>query len=108
MKVVKGIAELDCLISLSEASRKENYVRPSIVESKNTYVHLEQFRHPIAENFVTNFIPNDITIGSPSDITTHPSPNDTNNSNFSSVDQQNNASIMVITGYLNFIFIFLF
>lgn len=55
-----SIALLDCLISFSKVSLKNNYVRPEIDESINE-IMIEGGRHPVVENMLgaNKFIDND-------------------------------------------------
>ncbi|KAF8578057.1 hypothetical protein K439DRAFT_1654890 [Ramaria rubella] len=50
-------AELDCLLSLSEASRTYDYVRPHMVEE--SVIDIKGGRHPLQERVVDTFVPND-------------------------------------------------
>jgi len=56
--VSKRIAELDCIVSFSEISRNNNYVRP-IVDNSNE-IDISESRHPVVELKNHDFIPNDI------------------------------------------------
>lgn len=48
LQVVKSLAELDCLMSLSKSSQAlgEPAVRPEIVESDQAVIEFEELRHP--------------------------------------------------------------
>lgn len=48
LDVVKVVAELDCLMSLSKSSQAlgEPAVRPDIVESDQAIIEFEELRHP--------------------------------------------------------------
>ncbi|KAG6890840.1 hypothetical protein C0995_003273 [Termitomyces sp. Mi166 len=50
-------AELDCLLSFAEASRTYNYRRPVMVEEN--IIDIFQGRHPLQEQVVDTFVPND-------------------------------------------------
>ncbi|KDN37684.1 hypothetical protein K437DRAFT_296514 [Tilletiaria anomala UBC 951] len=67
LKAVKAVAELDCLISLSEASRSmgEPVCRPTFVESSSASIEFQELRHPCIAGTLstTEFIPNDIALG---------------------------------------------
>jgi DNA mismatch repair protein MSH6 len=67
---VKGIAELDCLVSLAKASYAmgEPSCRPEFVDSDVAMVDFEELRHPcLASASTSEFIANDISLGVPSD-----------------------------------------
>ncbi|GAA5904211.1 mismatch repair ATPase MSH6 [Sporobolomyces salmoneus] len=65
MTVVRTIAQLDCLMSLSKSSAAlgEPCVRPEIVESDQAILEFEELRHPCVLSASTDFIPNDVAIG---------------------------------------------
>ncbi|KAI5476724.1 hypothetical protein MNV49_007314 [Pseudohyphozyma bogoriensis] len=65
MGVVKLVAELDCLLSLSKSSAAlgEPAVRPEIIESDVAFVEFEELRHPCVLSSTTDFIPNDVALG---------------------------------------------
>lgn len=87
MAVIKAIAQLDCLLSLSKSSAAlgEPCVRPEVVESDTAFADFEELRHPCIFRWVvppllfsvvslaylyffrcsasTDFIPNDVAIG---------------------------------------------
>ncbi|KAJ7212032.1 muts domain V-domain-containing protein [Mycena pura] len=50
-------AELDCLLSLANASRAYDFRRPEMVE--NNIIDIKQGRHPLQEQVVDTFVPND-------------------------------------------------
>ena len=73
-------SELDCLLSLAEAAKRLNYVRPTLTEenkldiregryASNFFMHVSilslfsMARHPLQELVVDTFIPNDTLIG---------------------------------------------
>ncbi|KAM0787401.1 hypothetical protein ACM66B_003486 [Microbotryomycetes sp. NB124-2] len=66
MQVVRLVAELDCLMSLAKSSQAlgEPSVRPEIVESDAAFVEFEELRHPCIFSATTDFIPNDVALGS--------------------------------------------
>ncbi|KAG1801295.1 DNA mismatch repair protein MutS [Suillus subaureus] len=49
-------AELDCLLAFAEASRAYNYCRPQI--SEDPIIDIDQGRHPLQEQVVDIFVPN--------------------------------------------------
>ncbi|SDA02255.1 BZ3501_MvSof-1269-A2-R1_C50g00263 [Microbotryum saponariae] len=71
LQVVKTVAELDCLFSLSKSSAAlgEPAVRPEIVaDSDRAVLEFEELRHPCVLNRAlrsasVDFIPNDVTLG---------------------------------------------
>ena len=62
---VQVIAHLDCLISLAEASSAlgEPSCRPEFVDDERSMVEFEDLRHPCTLPNVTDFVPNDVTLG---------------------------------------------
>ncbi|KAF8517335.1 muts domain V-domain-containing protein [Gautieria morchelliformis] len=50
-------AELDCLLSLAEASRAYGYVQPHMVDE--SLIDIKGGRHPLQERVVDTFVPND-------------------------------------------------
>lgn len=50
-------AELDCLLSYAEASRAFDYRRPHMVD--DNVIDIKQGRHPLQEQVVDTFVPND-------------------------------------------------
>ncbi|GAA5847718.1 hypothetical protein JCM3766R1_000742 [Sporobolomyces carnicolor] len=65
MSVVRAVAQLDCLLSLSKSSAAlgEPCVRPEIVESDQAILDFEELRHPCILSASSDFIPNDVAIG---------------------------------------------
>lgn len=65
LAAVRIIAQLDCLISLAKASSAlgEPSCRPEFVDDMRTVVEFEDLRHPCMLSSVTDFIPNDISLG---------------------------------------------
>ncbi|KAF9019023.1 hypothetical protein BDZ89DRAFT_1103526 [Hymenopellis radicata] len=53
-------AELDCLLAFADAARMYDYHRPNMVEENITYI--KQGRHPLQEQVVDTFVPNDARI----------------------------------------------
>ncbi|KAI0304271.1 muts domain V-domain-containing protein, partial [Multifurca ochricompacta] len=53
-------AELDCLLCFGEAANLYNYRRPQM--SKGNVINIKQGRHPLQEQTVDTFVPNDILI----------------------------------------------
>ncbi|KAI9702359.1 MAG: DNA mismatch repair protein msh6 [Candelina mexicana] len=62
---VKVISQLDCLISLAEASSAlgEPCCRPVFVEDERSVLEFEDLRHPCMLPTVSDFIPNDVQLG---------------------------------------------
>ncbi|MDD4600779.1 MAG: DNA mismatch repair protein MutS, partial [Negativicutes bacterium] len=60
--IARQIAVLDCVISLSEAAIRYNYVRPNI--SSDRKIVIKDGRHPVVERLLVNdmFVPNDIEL----------------------------------------------
>ena len=65
LAAVRIVSQLDCLISLAKASSAlgEPCCRPEFVEDKRSVVEFEDLRHPCMLPNVTDFIPNDVTLG---------------------------------------------
>ncbi|KAI9715476.1 MAG: hypothetical protein M1812_005952 [Candelaria pacifica] len=62
---VKIISQLDCLISLAEASSAlgEPCCRPVFVDGERSVLEFEDLRHPCMLPTVSDFIPNDVQLG---------------------------------------------
>ncbi|KAI9816035.1 MAG: DNA mismatch repair protein msh6 [Pycnora praestabilis] len=62
---IRIIAQLDCLISLAEASSAlgESSCRPEFVELGRSVVEFQDLRHPCMLPSVDDFIPNDVKLG---------------------------------------------
>lgn len=61
-RVVRALAELDALTSLSEVASLPGYTRPEIVD--DDAVVLQNFRHPVVEALHSlPYVPNDISLG---------------------------------------------
>ncbi|KAF8627457.1 hypothetical protein AX17_006270 [Amanita inopinata Kibby_2008] len=56
----KVCAELDCLLSFAAASRAYNYRRPVMVD--DNVIDIKEGRHPLQEQVVDTFVPNDFRI----------------------------------------------
>lgn len=67
LQAIKGLAELDCLVSLAKASRAMNEptCRPEFVDSETAVIDFNELRHPCLANAstTTDFIANDIRLG---------------------------------------------
>ncbi|OIW28118.1 DNA mismatch repair protein Msh6 [Coniochaeta ligniaria NRRL 30616] len=65
LQAIRVVSQLDCLISLAKASSAlgEPSCRPVFVDDERSVVQFEELRHPCMLNTVTDFIPNDITLG---------------------------------------------
>ncbi|GAB7355799.1 hypothetical protein MBLNU459_g6476t1 [Dothideomycetes sp. NU459] len=65
LAAVKIIAHLDCLISLAKASASlgEPSCRPTFVDSDRSVLEFADLRHPCMLASVSDFIPNDISLG---------------------------------------------
>lgn len=59
LETAKDVAHLDCLLSLAELAFEENYVRPSLIESRK--LSIQEGRHPVIEQMIKreNFVVND-------------------------------------------------
>ncbi|TXT07396.1 hypothetical protein VHUM_03116 [Vanrija humicola] len=64
LKMIRIIAELDCLVSLAKASNdmEEPKCRPEFVESEEAFVDFESLRHP-SMCLQRDFIANDVQLG---------------------------------------------
>ncbi|KAF8476686.1 DNA mismatch repair protein MutS [Russula ochroleuca] len=63
-------AELDCLLCFAEAANQYNYSRPQMSEENVT--NIKQGRHPLQEQTVDTFVPNDILIVGGAGIGSYP------------------------------------
>jgi DNA mismatch repair protein MSH6 len=65
LAVIRVLAEVDCLISLSKASAalETPACRPILEESSSAFIDFKQLRHP-ALLLKGDFIPNDVELGS--------------------------------------------
>ncbi len=57
-KAAGTVAELDCLVALAETAVKNSYCRPEIADGKD--ISLRGLRHPVIEQAVDDYIPNDV------------------------------------------------
>lgn len=64
LRMVKTVAELDCLFSLAKSSIAigEPACRPSFIESEFASIDFEELRHP-ALSVKGDFIPNNVCLG---------------------------------------------
>ena len=60
LEMTNSLAELDCLISLTNAARKYRYSRPTM--TTENVLKITQGRHALLEQVTDTFIPNDITL----------------------------------------------
>lgn len=75
-KLGKAIAELDCLVSLATAAKKNGYVKPTITDGSE--ISISEGRHPVAEMLPSDemFVPNNTDMnGSDSKIMLITGPN---------------------------------
>ncbi len=65
LSAVKVVAQLDCLISLAQASANlgPTYCRPEFTDEERTVVEFGDLSHPCMISTVSNFIANDIRLG---------------------------------------------
>ncbi|KAI9508899.1 DNA mismatch repair protein MutS [Russula earlei] len=63
-------AELDCLLCFAEATNQYNYKRPQM--SEENVINIKQGRHPLQEQVVDTFVPNDILIVGGAGIGSYP------------------------------------
>lgn len=64
MSVVKAIASIDCMISITKTSETIGYAscRPEFVESDHGFLEFKELRHPCFAG-TKDFIPNDVCLG---------------------------------------------
>ncbi|KAH9941054.1 muts domain V-domain-containing protein [Amylocystis lapponica] len=86
-------AELDCLLSLAEASRTYDYRRPQMTE-KNV-LDIKQGRHPLQELVVDSLVPNDAFVVGGAGVGTFNTPEDSSNSD---EGEHEHNSIVICTG----------
>ncbi len=61
-KLADTVAQCDCLNSLAYLAKRRNYLRPKVTEGGQLII--TEGKHPVlAENLVTEFVPNDIELG---------------------------------------------
>lgn len=65
LAAVRIVAQLDCLISLAKASASLGApsCRPTFVDSDRSVIEFKDLRHPTMLTTVSDFIPNDISLG---------------------------------------------
>lgn len=70
LKIVKAIAEIDCLLSLARGSESMGFplCRPEIVEKEYASIEFKQLRHPCfipgsGISSTQDYIPNDVSLG---------------------------------------------
>ncbi|KAI9331538.1 muts domain V-domain-containing protein [Zopfochytrium polystomum] len=56
--VVQSMAVADCLLSMAKVASQPGYVKPLFCE--DPVIEVKNSRHPMVENLVNNFVPNDI------------------------------------------------
>lgn len=62
-KLADCLAHVDCLSALANLARRRNYIRPKVTD--DCQLSIEEGRHPVlAEALGSEFVPNDITLGS--------------------------------------------
>ncbi len=79
-KAARAIASLDALSGLAELAATENYCMPEIIDSKesnNRLIEVKECRHPVVEQILVeeNFTPNDLKLGSGTDLIILTGPN---------------------------------
>ncbi len=80
-KAAKAIAFLDVLSGLAELAATNNYIQPKIVdnkdENKSRKLSIIKGRHPVVEQILVDklFVPNDIDLGSKTDLIILSGPN---------------------------------
>lgn len=66
-KMIAALSTLDCLVSLATVSMQRGYTRPELVEEANDSIcptmKIVGARHPVIEELVPRYIPNDIQLG---------------------------------------------
>ncbi|TPX32162.1 hypothetical protein SmJEL517_g04677 [Synchytrium microbalum] len=60
-QVIHSLAVLDCLVSLGTLAMQPGYTKPQFSDEAG-FLDIQNGRHPIVEKFVTNFVPNDISL----------------------------------------------
>jgi DNA mismatch repair protein MutS len=61
LEISKNIAEVDMVSNLGFIARKNKYCKPIINGSSQSFIEIQNGRHPIVENLVDEFIPNSST-----------------------------------------------
>ena len=59
-KAAQAIAILDALRSLAELAQRNNYTKPTFTNDLS--IRIEKGRHPVVENSLTTFVPNDTAL----------------------------------------------
>ncbi|ORX47693.1 hypothetical protein DM01DRAFT_1310070 [Hesseltinella vesiculosa] len=57
--IIQSLAQLDCLFSLSKVAQRPGYVRP--IFSKDTKISVVNGRHPMVEQLLDTYVPNDVS-----------------------------------------------
>ncbi|MDR3021644.1 MAG: DNA mismatch repair protein MutS [Clostridiales bacterium] len=63
LKTATLLAELDCFVTMANFAAKFNYVRP-IVDKNLRRIDIVEGRHPVVENLLGSFVPNDTFLNS--------------------------------------------
>lgn len=67
-KMIAALSSLDGLVSLATVSMQRGYVRPVFMDDKGSpTVNIVDGRHPVIEDLVSHYIPNDIKLGGDAD-----------------------------------------
>ncbi len=80
-QAAKAISSLDVLTGLAELAATNNYVQPNIVDNKDSKMSrklsIKEGRHPVVEQILVDkvFVPNDINLGSKTDLIILSGPN---------------------------------
>ena len=80
-QAAKAIASLDVLAGLAELAATNNYIQPIIIDKTNSKksrtLSIIEGRHPVVEQILVNknFVPNDINLGSKTDLIILSGPN---------------------------------
>ena len=80
-KVAKAIAYLDVLVGLADLAATKSYIKPTIVSNKDKTnsrkLSISKGRHPVVEQILIDkdFIPNDINLGTKTDLIILSGPN---------------------------------
>ncbi|KAH9983340.1 DNA mismatch repair protein MutS [Russula compacta] len=88
-------AELDCLLCFAEAANQYNYRRPQM--SEQNVIDIKQGRHPLQEQAVDIFVPNDILIVGGAGIGSYPAVRGKDDDLVSERNVQGN-SVVICTG----------
>ena len=80
-KLQKAISYLDVLSGLAELAATNNYIQPEMVDNQDKFnsrkLSIKDGRHPVVEQILTEkiFVPNDIELGSKTDLIILSGPN---------------------------------